>query len=148
MKNFNFRLDRVMDWRRTQTCIEQAKLEQLFSELQSIDAREDALLAQRTESEQELLTESAATGFELATLDAFRQFTVAERSRLSTKRRDCGKRIALQMQVVAGKRRDVRLLEKLREQRLKSWQAELGRDVDRQADEAYLARWPRTNARE
>jgi flagellar export protein FliJ len=148
MENFTFRLDRVMDWRRTQTRIEQAKLEQLFRELQNIDAREDALLAQRTESEQELLTESGTTGFELAALDAFRQFTVAERFRLGATRRDCRKRIALQMQVVAGKRREVRLLEKLREQRLKSWQAELGRDVDRQADEAYLARWPLTNARE
>ena len=41
------------------------------------------------------------------------------------------------------KRREVRLLEKLKERRLRTWQEELGREIDREADEAYLAKWNR-----
>jgi flagellar export protein FliJ len=143
VKKFTFRLDRVMDWRRTQARIEQAKLERLFGELRNIDAREDALRVQRAESEMAMIAESATTGFALAALATFQRFAVTETIRLGTKRQECRRRIAAQMQVMADKRRDVRLLERLREDRFKTWQTELGRESDRQADEAFLARRPR-----
>lgn len=141
MKKFVFTLERVMDWRRTQARVEESKLERLYAELRGIDARQAAVLEERAESEEALRTANVSTGLELAALDAFQRFTVAERARLESARLECRKRSAAQIQIVAAKRRDVRLLERLREQRLKTWETELGREIDAQADEAFLAKW-------
>jgi hypothetical protein len=51
MRKFRFPLDRVMDWRRTQARIEEAKLEQLHGEVRGIEARQAELNGQRTQSE-------------------------------------------------------------------------------------------------
>jgi flagellar export protein FliJ len=141
MKKFHFPLDRVMDWRRTQTRIEEAKLERLHREIRGIQARQAELDGQRTESEKALHGAASVTGLQLAELDAFQRFSVAENARLERQRTECGQRVAAQIQLVAEKRRDVRLLERLKEQRLKTWNSELGREIDAQADETYLAKW-------
>ena len=141
MKRFTFPLSRVLDWKHTQASIEEIKLERLHAELCAIDAREALLKEERAKSEKALLAGPVATGFELAALDAFQRYTEAERTRIARARADCGRRIAAQLAVVNGKRRDVRLLEKLKERRLKTWQAKLGRETDRYADEVYLAMW-------
>jgi flagellar export protein FliJ len=143
MKKFSFPLGRVMDWRRTQARIEESKLEQLYAELRALDGRVSALNEERAASEQTMLAASSSFGEELAALDTFQRFTVAEQGRLAAKRAECTQRIAAQMQAVAVKRRDVRLLEKLKEQRLRTWQADLSREIDAQAEEAYLAKWNR-----
>lgn len=143
MKKFSFPLSRVMDWRRTQARVEESKLEQLYAELRGLEARALALNEERAASENALLAASSSFGEELAALDRFQRFTVAEHARLAAKRTECTRRIATQMQAVTAKRRDVRLLETLKKERLGMWRAELGREVDAQADEAYLAKWNR-----
>ena len=141
MKKFHFPLARVMDWRRTQTRMEEAKLEQLYGEIRGLDARRAELNAERTRSELALLAAPSVTGLQLAELDAFQRFSVAEQGRLERQQLDCRQRIAATIQVVAAKRRDVRLLERLKDERLKAWNSELGREIDAQADETYLAKW-------
>jgi hypothetical protein len=82
----------------------------------------------------------ACTGVELAAVSAFQRFAAAEHIRLAAKRADCEQRIAAQVLAVAAKRRELRLLEKLKERRLAAWRTELSRENDAQAEEAYLAR--------
>ena len=146
MKKFAFPLSRVMSWRQTLALVEEGKLQNLYAELRVIDSEELAIREERERSEKAVLAANSVTGFELATLDAFRRFAVAEHTRLEQRRADCARRIAAQAQVVAHKRRDVRLLEHLRENRLKTWKRARDREVDMQADEAYLARWNRESA--
>lgn len=141
MKKFSFPLSRVMDWRATQARIEESKLELLYAERLGIEAREAALQQERVAADQSVLAARAATGAELAALGGFRRFTVAEHTRLEKLRADCSRRITAQIQVVTLKRRDVRLLERLKQQKLIIWNHELSREIDLQADEAYLARW-------
>ncbi len=143
MKKFEFPLGRVMSWRQTLQQIEESKLQNLYAELRSIEASEAALLEERESSQKTVLARASVTGSELATLDAFRRFAVAEHTRLEQRRAECVKKIAAQVLVVAQKRRDVRLLEQLRSSRLTTWRRELEREIDSQADEAYLARWRR-----
>ncbi len=143
MKKFAFPLGRVLDFREMQTRIEESKLEQLYGELRGIEASEAVLRRQRAESEQDVLASGGAPGLELAALDSFRQFTAAEHRRLENLRRGCRERIAAQIQLVAAKRRAVRLLERLREQRRSVWSQELNRELDAQAEEAFLAQWNR-----
>lgn len=132
-----------MEWRRTEARIEEAKLERHFAELHAIDAREKMLEEERAKSEKELLQQASATGRELAALDDFKRYIAIERQRLRRVRNDCKKKIEAQIQVVTLKRRDVRLLEKLKEDRIKVWTADLHREIDQQAEESYLAKWGR-----
>jgi hypothetical protein len=88
-----------------------------------------------------LLLVSSTTGSELAAVAAFRRFSVAEHTRLERLRADCSKRAAAQAQVVAGKRRDVRLLERLKQQRFTAWHAGFNHEITAQAEETHLAKW-------
>ena len=94
--------------------MEEGKLENLHAELRAIESSEAALAAERARNETAVLAAASVSGFELARLDAFRRFTVAGRTLLEQRRAECARRIAAQVQVVAHKRRDVRLLEHLR----------------------------------
>lgn len=143
MKKFVFPLSRVMDWRAMLVRVEESKLEQIYAELRAIDARKAALEREREQSEKALLAKSASTGAELAALDSFRRFVLAERSRLEGLRAGISERIAAQIQVVTKKRRDAKLLERWKDQRFKKWQTEFGREIDAQADESHLAKWNR-----
>jgi flagellar export protein FliJ len=143
MKKFRFPLSRVMDWRRTQARIEESKLERLFTELREIDARVTELNEERTGSEMALIAAPSNTGADLAALGAFQRFAIVEQGRLAVKRAECAQRIAAQTQAVVARRRDVRLIEKLKERRLETWRADFGREIDAQAEEAYLAKWNR-----
>jgi flagellar export protein FliJ len=143
MKKFHFPLDRALDWRRTQARIEESKLERLYAALRTIDARDAAFHDQRAQSETALLSAGGATGQELAALDAFQRHVRAEQARLKQARQECGKQIAAQIEAVTRKRRDVKLIENLKQRRLDGWTAELGREIDRDADEAFLAKWNR-----
>ncbi len=143
MKKFDFPLGRVMSWRQTMAQVEESKLQGLYAELRSIETSEAALRKERERSHQTVVAAKSVTGAELAAVDAFQRFAVAEHTRLEQRRADCMKRITAQVQVVANKRRDVRLLEHLRASRLTTWRRELEREIDSQAEEAYLARWSR-----
>jgi len=141
MKKFSFPLDRVLQWRRMQAQIEETKLQQLHSELHAVENRRAALDRERTVSEQSVLSGAAVTGSDLAALAAFQRFTVGERKRLDQARAESQQRIANQMQMIAVKRRDVRLLEHLREKGLKNWTAAQSHELEIQAAESFLARF-------
>jgi len=132
-----------MDWRRTEARMEESKLERHYAELHAINSREALLNEERSQSELAVLGQSSTTGAELSALDGFKRYVAAERVRIERDRLACRKRIVEQLQVVTLKRRDVRLLEKLKQDRLVTWTADLAREIDQQADEAYLARWNR-----
>jgi hypothetical protein len=141
LKKFIFPLSRVMDWRITQTHVEESKLEKLYAERRTIDASSAALLEARSRSDQALLRASSATGSELAAVAAFRRFSAAEQTRFERLRADCSRRVAAQIQVVAVKRRDVRLLERLKQQRFAAWSTGFDREITAQAEETHLAKW-------
>ncbi len=143
MKKFEFPLSRVLDWRQTLARIEELKLERLYAELRAIESREAELLAERSRSERAAAEARSQTGSELAALDAFRRFAIAEHTRLEQLRAESKKRIADQIGVVALKRRDVRLLEHLKDRRMGEWNRDLAREIETQAGEIYLAKWDR-----
>ena len=138
MKRFAFPLDRVMGWRRTQAHIEESKLERLHAEMRAIESRTAEVLNEREHSEAQIVAAGSATGMELAALDSFKKASVAECARLADAAADARKRIAAQLQVVTQKRRDLRLLENLRDRKLRAWKSELDREIDREASELYL----------
>jgi len=143
MKKFNFPLDRVLDWRRSQARMEESKLEQIYGELRRLEIREKSLLEERARSQKHLATIPAASSEELAAFDSFHGHLREECLRLDNQRNECRTRIDAQIQIVTLRRRDVRLLEKLKEKQHGNWTAEFNREIEQQAAEAALAKWSR-----
>ena len=141
MKRFEFSLDRAMEWRRLQARIEESKLERLHSEMRDFGQQIETLASQRDSAGRTLISTGEATGLELTLLDAFRQAADAELTRLERSKTDCRQRVEAQAWAVGEKRRDVRLLAKLKERKFQSWRVAANREIDQQAEEAYLARW-------
>ncbi len=144
MKKFHFPLDRVLDYRTTQVRIEEARLENLHAELHQVKAREAAIQAECEEAQTALATAASVTGVEFAALEHYRRAAANQSARLLQARMDVNRRIAQQMQTVAQRRRDARLLERLRERRVSEWKYAFDRETQQQAEEAFLARWNAT----
>lgn len=143
MKKFTFPLGRVMDWREMLARVEESKLEQIYAELRAVDTHFAGLERERQQSEQAARSRQSATGAELAAHDSFCRFVLKERGRLEGLRAGIEQRIAAQRQVAAKKRRDVKLLAGLKDQRLARWTREFHHEIDAQAEESYLAKWNR-----
>src|SRR5258708_24379463 len=141
MKKFTFPLGRAMEFRGMQTRIEEMTLEGLYAELRAIEAREVALIQERVASEKGLRAAPSVTGFDLALFDSYRQGMKEEQKRIDKARGECRKKIDGQLQVLMVKRRDVKLLEHLKEQRFEKWEREMFKDIDQQAEGTYLAKW-------
>ncbi len=141
MKKFHFPLDRVLSWRRTQLRLEQVKLEDMLSELAGIEGQAKALEQAVLSSRENLVRAKSSSGGEHEEYEAFREASVTQGAKLDQTRRACLERIGAQRGVIQQKEREVKLLEKLREDRLAAWRAAHARHIDQQAEEAYLARW-------
>ena len=141
MKKFDFPLARVMDFRRLQARLEEIKLETLYAELRALDAREVASIQLKVQSEKELKSAKSVTGFDLEVFDAYRQALNEDQKRMDKARADCRKRIDTQLAMLTIKRRDVKLLELLKERRFEKWEKKMFKEIDQQADEAYLAKF-------
>jgi flagellar export protein FliJ len=141
MKKFTFPLARVMDFRRMQARLEEIKLEGLYAELRAIATREVALIEQSVASERALRAAPSVTGFDLELFSTFSAAMKDELKRMDMARAGCRKKIDAQLEVLMVKRRDVKLLEHLKEQRFEKWEKEMFKEIDQQADEAYLAKW-------
>jgi flagellar export protein FliJ len=140
MRKFAFPLSRVLDWRRTQTGLEEMKLSQLHAELRDIENRIACARAERADSERDLIESGAMTGASLAALDSFKKCVAAECAGLEELAVKCRRRIAHQIEIVRAKRRDASLLEKLERKKRTEWNAEFARESDRLAEEAHTSR--------
>jgi flagellar export protein FliJ len=147
MKKFSFPLARVLDWRRTQVLAEESKLQRLYAELHSIEARLGEIRAAREQAGQEVLDAGSATGLELTALDQFRKASTFECVNLTASATASRRRIALQLQVALQKRRDVKLLELLHARKREAWNAALNRETDNEAGELFLAKLTAARAR-
>ena len=124
-----------------QARLEEIKLEALYAELRAIDKREVALIQQKVEAEKTLKSAKSVTGFDLEVFDAYRLSTIEDQKKMDKARADCRKRIDAQLAVLTAKRRDVKLLEHLKEKRHEKWEKEMFKEIDQQAEEAYLAKF-------
>ncbi len=151
MKKFSFTLERVLEWRRAQARREEVKLERLYGELNALEGRRNALREQRQQAEAELRERparagSALTGEDLGALSAFQTFAAAELGRLAHARAQCQQQIQIQTQVLVARRRNAKLFEMLKQQRLTAWQQESEREISQLAEESHTAKWNRENS--
>jgi hypothetical protein len=130
-----------MDFRRMQARLEEVKLEGLYAGLRAIDSREVALTKQNVEAEKTLRSATSVTGHDLGLFSSYQQGMKSEQKRIDKVRAECRQRIEAQLAILTSKRREVKLLEHLKEQRHEKWEKEMFKEIDQQAEEAYLAKW-------
>jgi flagellar biosynthesis chaperone FliJ len=106
-----------MEFRRMQARVEEIKLEALYAELRAIDQREVALIQEKVQTEKALKSAKSVTGFDLEVFNAYLLATKEDQKKMDKARADCRKRIDAQLAVLTTKRRDVKLLEHLKERR-------------------------------
>ena len=145
MKKFSFALDRVLEWRRAQARREEMKLERLYAELSALDASQAALREQLQQAETGVRSRTgpAIYGEDLRALSAFQSYAAAEHGRIAQARSRCEQQIAAQTRILTLLRRNVKLLEKLKDRRVTAWSREEEREIGQQAEESHLAKWNR-----
>ncbi len=144
MKAFRFPLQRVLEWRNLQMRAEEEKLAGLQHKLADLIRRDSAVTAAQLKSEQDVLGMQSIEGSVLRALAAFQLRVQAERASLKEAQGKCEKHIADQRQRLLKARKDSRVLEKLKEQRLKAWTYLGDREVEETAAESYISKWARS----
>lgn len=140
MKKFSFPLGRVLAWRHTQVRLAEADLDRSRAELAELDRQRTALEQSVQAAATDLLSAHSTSSAELVALDHYRSASRAKFAHLGRARAALEAQIAEKMQVVVERRREARLLERLRDTRLRDWRAAAAREVDQLAEESHLAR--------
>ena len=143
MKEFRFRLERVMELRRTQLEIEEARYQQRLAELAALDRTRAEVEASGIRAEIQVREWNPVAGHELAALGKFRLHVKAREADLAVQRMASVRKMDEQRKIMLEARRRLRLLERLRGRYLAEWQAEANRELEELAGESYLARWSR-----
>lgn len=143
MKKFAFSLEQVLAWRQTQTRIEEAALDRLHTDLRALDQQQAHLDQSLRDACDSLLKRSSSTPAEIAALEYFRANSTGQAAQIAKLRANLEHKIAQQVQVIAERRRDALLLERLRERKFKEWQASLSREVEQIAEESHISRMVR-----
>lgn len=139
MKPFQFPLAKVLQWRRTQLELEQARLRRQAAELAGLDRMRAELEAAAVRSEVQVRQQTIVAGRDLAALGGFRLYVQSEQRILAKRRMESQRQLEAQQQVLLEARRRCRLLERLEERRSEEWRRELDRELEQFAAEAHLA---------
>jgi len=141
MTAYRFRLQKVLDWRRTQMDIEEARYRQALAAVAGIDHARAALAAEGIHTEAEVRSWNPVTERDLAALGEFRLHVRARAAKLTAERVERVRQAEAQQAVMLEARRRYQLLERLKERGLEAWTAERDRALEQLASEAFLARW-------
>lgn len=141
MSTFQFRLDRVLEWYRTQLQLEEGRLAACIAALRLVEERMTRLQAERLSVEREAISSSSILARDLAALGFYRLRAAKEAAALSQERLRCERALRDQQTAVQAAQRRVRLVEKLRERRLSEHRYAENQALENLAAEAYLSKW-------
>jgi flagellar export protein FliJ len=141
MTAFRFRLERVMEWRRTELALAENRFEQQSAAVAALDRTRAALDASAIRAEMSLREWPKIEAGDLAALDAFRRHVAIRRAALAVSRGEAQRDLDARRAVMLEARRRFRLLERLRDRRLEEWRLSFDRELDQLASESYLAKF-------
>jgi len=138
-----FRLDRVLEWRKTQLDLAEASFKQESAALAELDRLLLDCDAAAVRAQSQVRSWASPTGADLAALDAFRLHLRARKAELARRRAAQFQTLKEREAAMLEARRRCRLLERLKERRAAEWAAEENRALEAAAAESYLAKWSR-----
>jgi len=142
MKIFRFRLDRVLDWRRTELEMEENRLKRLHAALAAIDRERAGLVSACDEASRSVLARATMSGADLQLLSGYRAAVKLQCARLDGKRREREQETAAQQEKLLAARRRMRLLENLKDRRMAEWKYETEQQMAADAPPAAKRPFP------
>jgi flagellar export protein FliJ len=143
MRKFEFRLARVLQWRESILKTEQAALQNARARKALMLAELDSLKRSAAQAGSAVKASEWVSAAELAHLHHFHR-------RVERESAGCKARITAQEELIAKQeanvviaQRNVRLLEKLRDQKLQDWQIESIKDAEAVTQDFISAQWAR-----
>ena len=144
MTRFQFRLERVLAWRRMQLEVEEAKHQQRIAELRQLESERSEMEAAGIRTEVEVRSWSPLAGCDLEALARFRRHLAGQEKQLARRSEEARQRAAAQQKALVEARRRCELLERLKQRRVAEWQAAADREAEQMASEFHLVRqWRR-----
>ena len=139
MNKFEFRLQAALRWRDTQLQLERAKLQKLLGEEQRLQRDFQSLAEKRQAALADLQTAKQLQAMDLRALSAYLVGADARAHLLRQQIVKCAGLIQQQRQSVLKAERNVRLLEKLRDNRYSEWKYAFDAEIELTAEESWLA---------
>lgn len=146
MKSFQFRLQRVLEWRALQLRREEEKLSTIQNQLAEVLHRDQALEVEQLNAEMKLLGQASVEGADFRALAAFQVRVRHERVALHIERTKFEDLVAAQRKLLLKARKDCKILENLKERRAKAWVQMSDKEVEETAAESYISSWVRSIA--
>ncbi len=144
MKRYVFSLAGVLRLRVQQAEAAEAKLALLYTELQTIQTRQQEFEDQLQKDQAELFTPNRVlAGESLVQMDSYCRWAAIERRRQTQVAAQCIARIQEQNASVIEAKRNQQLLEKLRDRARQRWELDRAREEQALAEEAFMSQWGR-----
>jgi flagellar FliJ protein len=140
MTAFRFRLQRVLDFRRTQLQLAESSCRNAAAKLHGIQAQQAALVSRKSETRKAFARMSEVDAADLASLPVWYQWTVRASEHLIHLERSAELELQKQRNAVLEAQRKVRLLEKLRDRRQANWQLDYDCELEALAADATNSR--------
>lgn len=146
MTAFRFRLEKVLQWRRKQLELEEAKYQQRVREVAELQAERSRIAAAGTGAETQVRAWSPLTGSDLAALANYRKYVAAQEQQIAVRCGEARQRAEAQQKAMFEVRRRCQLLERLKERRMAEWQSAADAELEQLAAESHLARLSRQDS--
>lgn len=144
MRNFQFRLERVLDWYGNQFQVEQARLSVAMASLQEIQQNIARFHAECLSVEHDIIGRRDIPARDFPALGLYRLRARKTEQEFSQELQRREQSVKDQMQRVQEAQRRLRLLEKLRDRRLSEHRYLENKELETLAAESFLAKWERT----
>jgi flagellar export protein FliJ len=141
MKDFRFKLQKVLDWQLEQCDSIENRVKSLCRELAHIQARIAEVQADLVAAERQVLSAHCLDGTSLHDLAAYRIMLRKRTDSLNLERQGCETRLKQQRARWIEARKRYRVLDRLRHRKWAEYASEMDRELELLAAEAYGARW-------
>lgn len=140
MKAFEFRLERVAEYRREQADLARNELERMTSMMDRLAAEGDEVQQRAVEMRTNTMRRADLNGQDLTALSSYEDHAARILRQIDAKKTELAKHIDKQRSVVREAERNVKLLDRLRDRKFQEWRAESDRELDALAADSHLAR--------
>ncbi|HXE15111.1 MAG TPA: hypothetical protein VN633_23505 [Bryobacteraceae bacterium] len=141
MKAFEFRLQRVADYRQQQLDVEKSRLQNLSGQMQRLEDERESLERQRKDAEHNVTGRGESlTGEDVMALAGFHEYVARRTKEIQQQKIELAAKIDKQRTMVVEAERSVKLLDRLKDRKLQEWKAASDRELEELAADSHLAR--------
>src|SRR5580698_1724167 len=137
MTTFHFRLQRVLDFRRTQFQIAESECQRAVAKLRTTQTQQAALESYKSQTRRAFAQLPEVAGQDLAPLPVWYQWAGKTRDHLVRLEKTAAQEVKKRREALVEAQRKVRLLEKLHDQRKAQWQADFDHELEELAAESF-----------